>query len=248
MTASVPLHPVRGAKPSASTGLTLLGAGAAQSFVGAVAVRFEADAGCTVGGEFGPVGALAAKLRAGAAPDVVIVSAAATAELIREGHLFEGTDTPLGTVHTALAVRGADAMPAIGDAADLKAALLRAGAIFAPDPVKATAGIHFAAVIDRLEIRDAVQARLRTFPNGEGAARALAAAPEPNAIACAQATEIMAMPGIGLVGPLPEGFGLATVYAVAVCARTGHEALARAFASFLTSAARGDERQRAGFA
>lgn len=234
--------------PSSTASLSLLGAGAAQAFVRAVARRFEAEASCVVVAEFGPVGALAAKLRAGASPDVLIVSAAATAELIREGHLAGGTDASLGIVHTALAVRDADAMPSIDDAAELKAALLKAPAIFAPDPVKATAGIHFAGVIDRLGIREVVEARLQTFPNGEATIRALAAAPEPNAIGCAQATEIMAASGVSLVGPLPEGYGLATVYVAATCTRAPHGALARAFSAFLASAALDEERRRAGFA
>ena len=89
--------------------------------------------------------------------------------------------------------------------AGLRAALIAADAIHFPDPGKATAGIHFDKVVDRLGIRSDVQARLRTFPNGASAMRALADA-GGRAIGCTQATEILATPGVRLVGPLPPGF------------------------------------------
>ena len=48
----------------------------------------------------------------------------------------------------AIAVRAGDPAPPVGDAAELRAALLAADAIYFPDPKLATAGIHFAKVLD----------------------------------------------------------------------------------------------------
>ena len=97
-----------------------------------------------------------------------------------------------------------DPAPSIGDAAALRAALLAADAIYFPDPKLATAGIHFAKVLDALGIAGEVAARLRPFPNGAAAMQALARAPDARPIGCTQVTEILNTPGVTLVGPLPK--------------------------------------------
>jgi len=89
------------------TRLTLLSGGAAQGLVGALAPAFEAETGCRIEGEFGAVGAMAAKLRAGAPADLLILTAALIAELTREGRVVEGSAADVGTVLTAVAVRPA---------------------------------------------------------------------------------------------------------------------------------------------
>ena len=63
------------------TRLALLSGGAAQGLVAALAPAFEAETGCRIEGEFGAVGAMAAKLRAGAPADLLILTAALIAEL-----------------------------------------------------------------------------------------------------------------------------------------------------------------------
>jgi hypothetical protein len=51
-------------------------------------------------------------------------------------------------------------------------------------------GAHFVAELERLAIRARLAPRLRMYPNGGAAMRELAAASEPTAIGCTQATEI----------------------------------------------------------
>ena len=106
---------------------------------------------------------------------------------------------------TGVAVRAGDPAPAVGDAAGLRAALLAADAIYFPDPKLATAGIHFAKVLERLGIGADVAARLQPHPNGATAMRALAQSGAARPIGCTQVTEILSTPGVTLVGPLPEG-------------------------------------------
>jgi molybdate transport system substrate-binding protein len=131
----------------------LLSGGAAHGLVTAVAQQFESETGCRVEGEFGAVGAMAGKLRAGAPADVLILTSALIADLTREGHAKAGSSRDIGAVETAIAVRAGDPAPAIGDADGLRAALLKADEIFFPDPQQATAGIHFMKVLDSLGIR-----------------------------------------------------------------------------------------------
>jgi len=210
--------------------LPILSAGAAKGLVTAVAKPFTAATGVEVTGEFGAVGAMQEKLAAGVPCDVIILTAAMIAALEEDGAVVPGTAAPLGRVRTGIAVRAGDRLPDIADAANLARALAAATGILFPDPERATAGIHFVAVLKRLGIHESVAARLRPYPNGATAMRELAAAAGPGLIGCTQITEIRYTPGVTLVGPLPSGFELATVYSVAVCTQAADPAQARAFA------------------
>jgi molybdate transport system substrate-binding protein len=216
--------------------------------VGAVAPQFEAETGCSIGGTFGAVGAMRDKLLTGEPADLLILTRALIDDLARAGHVVAGSAVDVGTLATAVAVRSGDPAPAVSDAAGLRAALLAAGEIYFPDPKLATAGIHFAGVLERLGIAAEVAERLRTFPNGATAMRALAAATSARLIGCTQVTEILATPGVALVAPLPEGYGLATVYIAGVCTKAALPEQARALAALLAGDGAAEARKRAGFA
>jgi molybdate transport system substrate-binding protein len=79
--------------------------------------------------------------------------------------------------------------------------------------------------------------RLHPFPNGAAAMGALARGAVPGELGCTQITEIKSTPGVVLVGPLPAGFDLATIYTVAVCTRARDPDLARKFAALVSDPA-----------
>jgi molybdate transport system substrate-binding protein len=226
--------------------LTLLSGGAAQGLVAALAPQFKAATGCDIDGTFSAVGAMRERLISGAAADLVILTRSLVMGLMPD-HVAEGAAIDLGTVLTGIAVRTGDAAPSVGDPSGVRAALRAADAVYFPDPTLATAGIHFAKVIDELGLRGEIGDRLRPFPNGAAAMRALAAAASARPIGCTQVTEILATPGVTLVAPLPKALELATVYTVAVCAKAAQGALARQFAAMLTDAASRDLRRQLGF-
>jgi molybdate transport system substrate-binding protein len=136
-------------------------------------------------------------------------------------------------VRTGVAVQAGAAAPDVATPEGLKAALLGASAIYFPDPVRATAGIHFANVMRELGVFDELAPRCRTYPNGATAMREMAACTEPGLIGCTQITEINYSAGITLVGALPARFELATVYTAAVGSHSAQAALARRFIDLL---------------
>jgi molybdate transport system substrate-binding protein len=227
--------------------LAMLSGGAAQGLVAALAVQIKAETGCEIAGTFGAVGAMRDNLIAGAPADLLILTQALIAELARTGHVLPGSAVDLGVVRTGVAVRTGDSRPPIRDAAALRAALLAADAIYFPDPKLATAGIHFARVLDALGIAGEMAARLRPFPNGAAAMQALARAPDARAIGCTQVTEILNMPGVTLVGSLLKEFELATVYTAGVCTRAALPDQARQLAAVLGGDAARGVREQAGF-
>ena len=227
--------------------LTLLSGGAAHGLITALAPQFKSATGAEIDGTFGAVGAMRDKLVAGADADVLILTATLIGELTAAGYVAAGSAADIGNVATGVAVRSGDPLPPIGDADGLRAALCGADAIYFPDPKLATAGIHFAKVLDRLGIAAEVAPRLRPHPNGSAAMAALAAVTGGRPIGCTQVTEILNTKGTTLVGNLPEGFALATVYTLGICTKAKSPELARKLAALLTGDASRDLRRRLGF-
>jgi molybdate transport system substrate-binding protein len=227
--------------------LEVLSGGAAQALVGALEPQFKAETGCDIVGTFGAVGAMRDKLLAGARADLLILTRPLITELAATGHVVAGSARDIGIVQTGIAVRAGDPAPAIGNAAELRAVLLGADAIYFPDPKLATAGIHFSKVLDQLGIGRDVVMRLRPYPNGASAMRALAQSRDERPIGCTQVTEIVATPSVTLVGSLPKGHELATVYTAGVCARAALPDEARRLAALLSGEGGQNARRQAGF-
>jgi len=214
-------------------GLALLSAGAAKGLVDALASRWR---GPPWQARFGAVGAMQEALRSGAPCDVLIVTDAMAAALEASGELRPGSRRPLGSVSTGVAVVAGVAPPSIVDGAALRRSLLEASALYVPDTERSTAGAHVVAVLRRLGIHEQVAERLRMFASGAVAMTALAASGDAEAIGCTQVTEILYTPGVTLVGRLPEGYELETIYSAASAREVADEAEARRFIDLLTGA------------
>jgi molybdate transport system substrate-binding protein len=215
--------------------LNILSGGAAHGLVKALEADFGKATGQSIGGTFGAVGAMRAKL------------AAIVRELAAQGIVAADSVTDLGGVETGVAIRSGDATPKVSDAESLTLALIAADEIYFPDPQQATAGIHFAAVLDKLGISKAVASRLRTFPNGATAMKAMAASTSVRPIGCTQVTEILATPGATLIQSLPTGFGLTTVYSAGVIAASKNQAASRQLVALLSAPASAAARKACGF-
>jgi molybdate transport system substrate-binding protein len=227
--------------------LKVLSGGAAKALVAAAEPRFAERTGSHIEGEFGAVGVMEERLRRGDACDVAILTATLVEALANSGQLEGESARPLGCVRTGIAVRSGDPLPDVSGRLSLAAALSAAGTIYFPDPLRATAGIHFVRVLRELGIHDAIAARLRPYPNGAAAMLALAQAAETQAIGCTQVTEILYTEGVTLVAPLPVEFELSTVYTAAVCTRAADPSLAGQLVALLSGAELSAFRAGAGF-
>ena len=215
--------------------IRLLSGGAAQGLVAQLKERFHAGSGCVVDGTFGAVGAMRDRLLGGEPCDLLILTQTLIDQLTADGHVVPGSLRPLGAVKTGVAVKAGESLPDLATPAVLKDALLAAREIYFPDPVKATAGIHFMKVLRSLGIEKEVASRLRPFPNGATAMSEMSKASGAGALGCTQVTEILYTPGVQLVGLLPPEFELATVYTAAVSRDAREPAAATEFIDLLSS-------------
>ena len=227
--------------------LHVMGGGAAQGIVGQLKSRFVAQSGCDIEGTFGAVGMMKDRLLGGAACDVLILTQALIAQLTESGDLVAGSARPLGVVKTGVAVKVGETVPKVDTADALKAVLLGATGIYFPDPVKATAGIHFMKVLQSLGIDGELASRLRPFPNGATAMREMSQCAEAGLVGCTQVTEILYTPGVVLAGDLPKVFELATVYTAAVCSKAQEPVLAAQLISLLIGDEAAELRRSGGF-
>ncbi|MFL9935871.1 substrate-binding domain-containing protein [Paraburkholderia sp. RL18-103-BIB-C] len=227
--------------------LNVLGAGASEGILQAMQEEFLATTGAEVKGIFGAVSAIKERLDSGETCDVIILTAPMLHELKAQDRLLADTTAALGHVATGIAVRAGEALPRIDENEQLAARLKQADAIFFPDPLRATAGIHFVGVLKKLGIYADIEARLRPLPNGALAMAELAQSTDANALGCTQVTEILYSRGVSLAGVLPKGFELSTLYAAAVSRDASDPDLARRFIAFLTGVATAKLREGGGF-
>jgi molybdate transport system substrate-binding protein len=218
------------------TSLHILSGGAAQGLVTQLSERFKAERQCEIAGTFGAVGMMKESLLSGTPCDILILTNALIAQLTASGQVTAGSAKNLGVVKTGVAVKSGEKAVDVSSPAALKATLQAAKGIYFPDPIKATAGIHVMKVIRELELETELATRLRPYPNGAAAMKAMAQCNEPGLIGCTQATEIIFTQGIDLTAPLPKEFELATVYTAAVCAQSTQASKASALIDLMVSA------------
>jgi len=224
----------------------ILSGGAAQGLVNSLQARFEKETGCTVRATFGAVGAMKDRMLQQEPCDVLILTQKLITELAQQGRVRAETVEPVGTVHTGVAVKQGAPRPDVANASALRGALLNANSIYFPDPHRATAGIHFMNVLKQLGIVDEVAERLRPHPNGATAMRHLSLDPEPGAIGCTQASEILFADGVELVALLPDEYGLSTVYTAGVPDTAREQQLAKALIGYLMRPEHADLRRSVG--
>lgn len=232
---------------SSSAVLHLLSGGAAQGLVTQLQEGFRARHHVGIAGSFGAVGLMKERLLAGEPCDVVILSQALVSQLAESGHVMAASAHALGAVKTGVAVKTGEPSVDVGSAAALQAALRAARGIYFPDPVKATAGIHFMRVLKELGLEAELAGRLRPYPNGAAAMKAMAECAEPGLLGCTQVTEILFTPGVELVAALPQAFELATVYTAAVCTASEQPQAAAELIALLASPGQAATRRACGF-
>jgi molybdate transport system substrate-binding protein len=213
--------------------ITVLSAAAVQVPVTELAERFEQATGNHVRFEFSTAGGVENKVRGGARPDLVINAAGRLQALAAGGFVAPAAARSLGIVRMGVALRKGGKAPDLSSVDAFRASLLGAQSIAYGDPARgATTGIHFAKVLARLGIADAVKARSQLAANGLEVMKLVAAGEAE--IGVTQISEILHVKGDTLVGPLPAELQLASNYAVAL-GSAAPQAAAAQFAELLVS-------------
>jgi molybdate transport system substrate-binding protein len=160
-----------------------------------------------VAAEFAPTAALLRRIAAGEPADLAILTAEAVEAQMAEGRLLPGSRRDLCISLIGMAVCAGAPRPDITTPEACRAVLLGARSIAYSRA--GASGIFFAGLIERLGIAEAVAAKATVIPQGLTAE--LAARGEVE-IAIQQVSELMAVPGVDIVGPLPEEMNTRAVF------------------------------------
>ncbi|HEY1414230.1 MAG TPA: substrate-binding domain-containing protein [Rhodopila sp.] len=223
------------AAPARAADLTVLTAGAYKTVAAAVVPAFEAQTGDRVILRNDTTGALIHRIEAGESFDVVLISPSGLNQLAKAGKIVADSETKVAKVGVGVAVKKGASKPDISTVAAFKAAMLKARAVAYLDPAAGgTSGIYVAKLFKTLGIADAIAPKA-VLVNGGLAAEAVADGRAD--IVVHQISEILMVPGVTLVGPLPAEIQSETVYAGAIGTASASPESARAFLATLTGPA-----------
>lgn len=194
--------------------------------------QFERASGHQIAVSYDPAKTMLSRVRSGETADVVITGSGAVDELAKEGRIAPDTRVVLARCGIGMAVRAGAAKPDIGSAEAFKRTLLGAQSI--AYTINGASGMHFAGLIERLGLAEELKSKARRQPGGlvgELVARGEAE------IAIQQIPELMAVPGVELVGPLPQELQKITVVSGGVFRDAREPQAAQALLEFLSAPA-----------
>ena len=172
------------------------------------------------------------RLQRGEPADVVIVNDDALLQLIEDGLVLAGSRVELARSNIGMAVRAGAPRPDISSVAALTATLLQAKSIAYSASVS---GVYLTTeLFQRLGIADQVLGKSRRIDTERVGAVVARGDAE---IGFQQIAELLPVPGIDYIGPLPLEVQRPTVFSAGIAAKSANVKAARALIEFLASPA-----------
>lgn len=198
----------------------------------ALAPAFERASGHKLSCTFDPTRAVRRRIDNGEAFDVAIVTRAVIDELVDGGAIVAETCVDLGRSGLGISVRQGAVKPAIATVDEFKQALLDAASIVRS--AEGASGQYFEALLDRLDIGEAIRSKIRIGQSGRVAE--LVASGEAE-MAVQQISELLPVAGTAYVGPFPDELQLYTDFAAGIAAASQARAAAQSLIDRLAAPA-----------
>jgi molybdate transport system substrate-binding protein len=199
---------------------------------------FERETGYKLELTFGPSLQLEKRLGEGEGADIAIVTHAGAQELIGQGRGAAGSLADLARSFIGVCVAKGAPPPDLSSAEAFTAAMLRAKSIALSKPVGGGAsGAHMASVFERLGIAAAIKEKSIYGAGGPAGLVGLIVARGDAEIGIQQMAELMAVPSVDIVGPLPQALQNVTQFSAFVPNAALNPEGGRALIDFLGQAA-----------
>ncbi|CAN5467071.1 substrate-binding domain-containing protein [soil metagenome] len=219
------------ALPAVAGDLRVLTAGAFKPVLLEQVAAFEQASGVHLLIQTDTAGALNRRVAAGERFDVLFITQGAIAGLAAQGRVDVATTAPLAKVGIGVGVRQGAPLPDITSVESFRSTLLAARAIATVDPAAGgSSGIYLWDLFDRWGIGATLRSHAVLVPGGLAADRITSGEAD---LALQQTSEILAAPGITLVGPIPAEIQNFTIYSGVVASAADDRAQAIALLSFL---------------
>lgn len=216
--------------------VTVLATTAMKTSFDELAAQFERASGHRLTLTFGPSLQLEKRLGEGEGADVAIVSAAGIDDLVARGKLKSGSKVAIAGSALGVAVPRGAPKPDLSSADAFKRALLAAKSVAVSKPVGGgQSGVHMAKVFERLGIADQMAAKAKYGQGGPAGLVGLIIERGEAEIGVQQIAELLAVPGVDFVGPLPAELQSVTPFVAAIPAAAQNIEAGRELIAFLTT-------------
>jgi molybdate transport system substrate-binding protein len=170
------------------------------------------------------------RVRAGEHVDVVVLAADVIDRLAEEGWIAAGSRVDVARSGVAVAIRAGAPRPDIGSEDAVRRAVLAASGIgFSTGP----SGTHLAQLFERWGIADDLRGRIVQPPPGVPVGSLVARGDV--ALGFQQLAELIHLPGIDVLGPLPDAIQSMTTFAGGIVRRCAFGDTAHGLLAFLAS-------------
>jgi molybdate transport system substrate-binding protein len=222
--------------------LKMISSMATRELLAALAARHQQQAGQSVIAEAGGGVDVARRVDQGEAFDVVVLASNAIDKLIAAGKVLPGRVDVVES-GVAIAVRkGAHRWP-VANEDDVRRAVQSAASLsYSTGP----SGVYLEQLFQRWGILDEVRPRIVVPPPGIPVGSLVADGKAE--LGFQQLSELMNLPGIDVLGPLPPAIQTLTVFSGGVCAASTSQPQARALLDFLASPATAQLKRQHGMA
>jgi molybdate transport system substrate-binding protein len=192
---------------------------------------FERQIGKPVSVTWSSTNMLLDDIAKGATGDLTILTDEAINSLIKQGKVLAGSRVDLARSAIGIAVRSGARKPDIGNTAAFRRTLLDAKSL----AVSRTgiSGVYFPIVLERIGIADEMKSKIvmpESGPVGEVLARGEVE------LAIQQISELLPVPGIEIVGPLPDELQKITIFSAGLFVGSGEAREAKVLVAALTNA------------
>ncbi len=218
--------------------VTVLATTAMKTSFDELAPQFERSTGHRLKLTFGPSLQLEKRLGEGEGADVAIVSGAGIDDLVARGKLQSGTAVAIAASALGVAVPRGTPKPDLSSADAFRRALLAAKSVAVSKPVGGgQSGVHMAKVFERLGIAEQMAAKAKYGQGGPSGLVGLIIERGEAEIGVQQIAELLAVPGIDFVGPLPAELQSVTPFVAAIPTAAQNADAGRKLIAFLATPA-----------
>ena len=207
----------------------VMSGGAPKEVFALLAPKFEQQTGNKVKFTYAVITELREKIGAGEKADVLVLPTPVLDSLAKDGKVR----ATFGTVGISVAVREGALRPDISSKEKFRDAMLAARSVVHATPGKTPSGTHMGKVMEELGIADAMAKKVIHKPALDGGVQLVAAGQAD--IGIYPASEVAAVKGLTIVGPLPADINLEIVYGAAATADSAAPNAAAAFVKFMAA-------------
>ncbi len=214
----------------ASRPLKLISSMAAREVLGQLAAQFERLKGQPVTTEAAGGVDVAKRVQADEPVDIVVLASNAIEKLIAEGKLLARSRVDLAKSGVAIAVRAGAARPNIATEEAVRRAVVAARSLsYSTGP----SGVYLEKLFERWGILERIRSRIVVPPPGVPVGSLVAGGTAE--LGFQQLSELISLPGVEVVGPLPPTIQTVTTFSGGISVRCEVPEAARALLDYMAS-------------